>query len=175
LTVARRVSVARPSAGELRGTALFVVVAVAVAALVAFVPHTARIPPLPYRADNGTLSMNWFFVRPSIRPAAGATAYGISTFPVAARAGSAFSVTGSARPTSGSGGSVCLRLVRTIPPSPTPVQTSHVCAPLAAGWTKFNTVTLRTAAPGRVYAEISAYGNDGGFETRAIKITRGAG
>jgi len=33
-------------------------------------------------------------------------------------------------------------------------------------------VTLLTAAPSRVYAEITARGNDGGFETRALRVTR---
>lgn len=162
----RRAPVVRRRAGEPRSTVLFVASVAALAVLLALVPHTVRTTPLQYRADNGTLSMNWFFQRPSVRPVRNADTYGISTQPVAARAGATFRVAAGVRPTGAPGGRVCIALVATNVSSSSPAQRVHECAPLAAGWTRFPPLTLRTAAPSRVYAEITARGNDGGFEAR---------
>jgi hypothetical protein len=159
-------------AGELGATGLFVVSVAAVAALVAFVPHTARVTPLPYTAVNGTVAMNWFFHHPSVRPAPSASTYGLLAPPLPARAGATFSVTDTIRPSRAPGGRVCLVLLAITARSSTPAQTAQRCAPLAAGWGRFPTVTLRTAAPSRVYAEITARGNDGGFEARQLLATR---
>ena len=168
----RRVPLTLRRAGEPRSTVLFVVSVAALAVLLALVPHAVRTTPIQYRADNGTLSMNWFFQRPSVRPVRNAGEYGISTLPVAARAGAVFSVSGSVRPIGAPGGRVCLALVATNASSSTPAQTTHECAPLAAGSTRFPELTLSTAAPRRVYAEITARGNDGGFEARRLIVAR---
>jgi len=167
-----RVPLVLRRAGEPRATGLFVVSVAAVVALVAFVPHGVRTPSLPYRADNGTLSMNWFFNHPSVRPSGNAGTYGMWTQPVAAPAGAAFTVTDAVRPTGAPGGRVCLALVATIAPSSAPAQTAHECAPLAAGWNRLTAPPLRTAAPSRVYAEITASGNGGGFEARPLVVAR---
>ena len=158
-------------AGELRATGVFVVSAAAVAALVAFVPHTARTTPVPYTAVNGTVGMNWIVQYPSARPAPRASTYGLSTSPVAARAGATYTVTDAVRPAGAPGGSACLTLLAAGPRSSVPAQRAQECVPLAARWSRFPTVTLRTAAPSRVYAEITARGNAGGFEARQLNVT----
>jgi hypothetical protein len=157
--------------GEPRATGLFVVTAAAVVALVALVPHAARVPGVPYRAVNGTVGMNWFFQHPSVRPAPDASTYGISTPPLAARAGRTFNVTDTVRPTGSPGGQVCLILLAVAADSSAPAQTAHACAPLAAGWSRLPKLTFVTAAPSHVYAEIIARGNAGGFEARALTIS----
>jgi hypothetical protein len=156
--------------GELRTTGLFVVTAVACAALLAFVPHRARTTPIPYAAVNGTVGMNWIVQYPNARPAPGASTYGLSTPPRAASGGATFSVTDTVRPTGAPGGTVCLSLVAVNAQSSAPAQRANTCIPLAPGWSRFPAVTLLTAAPSRVYAEITARGNADGFEARALNV-----
>jgi hypothetical protein len=155
---------------ETRTTGLFVLSAAAVAVLVGFVPHTTRKPANPYAAVNGTVGMNWFFLHPSARPAPGASTYGLSTPPFAARSGATFSVTDTVRPTGAPGGTVCLSLLAATVQSSAPAQSAHECVPLAAGWNRLPVVKLLTAAPSRVYAEITARGNADGFEARALNV-----
>jgi hypothetical protein len=157
--------------GELPATGLFVLTAVAVAVLVGFVPHTTRKPAIPYSAVNGTVGMDWFFLHPNARPARGASTYGLSSPPVAASAGATYSVTDSVRSTRAPGGTVCLALRAVTADPSTPPQTAHACAPLTAGWSRLPTVTLVPSAPSRVYAQITALGNDGGFEARALNVS----
>lgn len=157
--------------GEFRTTGLFVVSAVACAALLAFVPHRSRTTPTPYAPVNGTVGMNWIVQYPSARPAPGASTYGLRTPSLAAKGGASFSVTDGVRPSGAPGGTVCLSLLAVTDQSSAPAQTARKCVPLAAGWSRFPTVTLLTAAPSSVYAEITARGNDGGFEARMLSVS----
>jgi len=166
---------------DVRATGLFVATAVVVAVLVPRIPHLNHTGYLHYTAVNGTVGMNWFFQRPHVRPDPGASTYGFSTRqPVAARAGATLGIFTRARPTGAPGGRVCVSLLA-FPAassarddqSSAPAQTAHECASLTAGWNLVPRVTLLTAAPSRVYAEITARGNTGGFETGALTITHG--
>lgn len=170
-----RVPVGLRRASELRATGFFVATAVLLVVFVPLIPHQAKSGYLRYTAVNGTVRMNWFFQRPRIQPARNASAYGLSSRPFTSRAGATFSVLGGVRPTGAPGGRVCLILAAATARSSTPAQTAHTCMPLKAGWSRFPAVTLRTAAPSNVYAEIAARGNDGGFEARPLNISRVAG
>jgi hypothetical protein len=168
-----RVPVGLPGARGLLSTGLFVATVVAVAVLVPRLPHQTKTPYVPYTAVNGTVGMNWFFQHPIAKPATSASTYGIESPPIAAGADAILSVKDSVRPSGAPGGSVCLILLAVTGESTTPAQTAQKCAALRAGWSQLPAVTLRTAAPSLVYAEITARGNDGGFEARLLAVTRG--
>lgn len=170
----RRLSLALRRAGEPRATGIFVVTAAAVAALVAFVPHTPRTPHNPNAVVgmNAMLSTNFAMLRTYVRPQRAPGSYGIMGHRLTLGAGGGVLASSWVRPTGAPGGRACLALVAVTGGSSVPAQSEHECVPLVAGWSRFPAVRLRAAASGYVYPEITAYGNDGGFEARPLKVAR---
>jgi len=163
------------SARGFRGTAVFLCAAAVVAVLVAFVPHSARVPVPLYRALNGTLKMNWFFSRAYAAPLSTARAYGIATRPVDAAAGEFFTTSVYVRPTGAPGGRACLAIVAAVDrASMAPVQANRECRRLSAGWNKLLPLTLGSDKPEFVYAQLLVRGNAGGFEARPLVVVPGS-
>jgi hypothetical protein len=165
---------ALPRASEWRAAVLFVATVALFAVFAPLIPHRAHTPTVQYTAVNGTVGMNWFFEHPLAKPGPNASTYGLSTHAVDAPAGATFRAAGIARPTGAPGGSICLVLAASIPPSTTPAHTAHECVPLTARWNRLKALKLRTTAPSLVYAEIIARGNGGGFEAHPLVVTRAA-